>query len=116
MKLSSFFYLLVLISALLIPAQQSHAFFFDFDFSSRSDSYGWDYYYYDSRYEPYYWSNYDPYYHTRRKPRWSRWSQPYHNRWGEPYWNRCVGSPYDQPNYAAVDDSGLSTTEPEKTK
>ncbi|MDX2506732.1 MAG: hypothetical protein QNL62_19975 [Gammaproteobacteria bacterium] len=115
MKLSSFFYLLVLISALLIPARQTPAFFFDFDFSSRSDSYGWDYYYYDSRYEPYYWSNYDPYYHTRHRPR-PRWSQPYHNRWGEPYWNRCVGSPYDQPNYAAVDDSGLSTTEPEKTK
>ncbi|MCU7940525.1 MAG: hypothetical protein KZQ64_02470 [gamma proteobacterium symbiont of Bathyaustriella thionipta] len=90
MRLSSFFYLILLVSCLLIPVQQSHAFFFDFDFSADDDYYGWDSPYYYSRYQPYYGSNYNSYYRYRYNPYWNRWNQSNYNQWSEPY-----QSPYD---------------------
>ncbi len=123
MKRSSFFYLFVLIFGLLIPTQQSSAFFFDFDFSGSSDYYGWDYYdwdYYGSDYPYYYSRSYSrnrPYYMNRYNRGWNRWSQPYQSRWGQPYqnrwgepsWNRCVGPSDEQQTLGSVNDSGLST-------
>ena len=89
MKLSSMFYLILLLSCLLIPVQQSQAFFFDFDFSGDNDYYGWDSPYYNSRYHPYYDNNYNSYYRYRYNRYWNRWNQAYNNQRSESYQSPC---------------------------
>jgi len=91
MKLSSFFYLILLISCLLIPIQQSHGFFFDFDFDNDND-YGY-----------YRWN--DPYY-NRGYNSYSRYRyNPYRNHWN----NQSYQTPYDctctcqQQNQTAIE-------------
>ena len=111
MKLSTLFYTVILVSGLLISAQQAQAFFFDFDFSSDSGYDGWDSRYYYSRYQPYYHSNYNSYYQNRYNPYWNRWNQPYLNRWGQPYWNQPVGIDYSQQVDSSLNDSAISSAE-----
>jgi hypothetical protein len=116
MKLSSFLYLIVLVSGLLIPAQQSHAFFFDFDFSSNSDYYGWNSPYHYSRYQPYYWNNRNSYYRNRYNPYWNHWGQPYRNDWGQPCLNQYEYSYDGQQSYGSVADSDPGSNDTKTNK